>query len=111
MRLRDWTSRENEGTDTLQTSGDLSAVHITGTTILSTDYTTHSYHVVPLDSTTAEFTVQGSNDNKNWIDITGASFVASTTSALVQGEWYTAYARPVLTGTAGNCLINEIHRT
>jgi hypothetical protein len=110
MRLKDWTSRANVGTETLQASGNLGTAHITGTTLLSTDYTTHSYQVIPLTSTTAEFTVEGSNDNENWTAITGASFSASTASVLVQGDWYTAYCRAVLTGTAGNCLINEVHK-
>tara|TARA_R100001594_G_C3959030_1_gene244858 strand:+ start:207 stop:569 length:363 start_codon:yes stop_codon:yes gene_type:complete len=110
MRLIDDTSRHNKGTQTIQTSGDLSSVDITGEAILCQDYPTHSYHVIPLSSTTAEFSVQGSNDNENWTDLTGCSFTTSTTGAFVEGNWYAAYLRPVAEGSAGNLLINEVHR-
>ena len=110
MRLIDDTSRHNKGTNTIQTSGDLSAADITGDAVFGEDYIYHSYQIVPLDSTTAEFNVQGSNDNENWTNITGYSLASDTTGALIHGEWYSAYSRAVLTGTAGNCLINEIHK-
>lgn len=112
MRLIDDTSRHNKGTDTVQTSGNLASVQLTGSTILSQDYIYHSYQIVPISTTTAEFNVQGSNDNQNWTNIPGASgsLSSSTESIIVQGEWYSAYSRAVLTGSAGNCLINEIHK-
>ncbi len=112
MRLIDDTSRHNKGTETIQTSGDLAAVNLTGTTILAQDYISHSYHIVPITAATAEFNVEGSNDNVHWTNIPGASgsWSSSTESMIVQGEWYSAYSRAVLTGTAGNCLINEIHK-
>ena len=110
MRLIDDTSRHNRGTHTVQTSGDISASDVTGDSILAQDYPTHSYQVIPLDSTTAEFKVEGSNDNENWTTITGASFTASTDAVFVQGNWYAAYLRPVLEGSAGNVLVNEVHR-
>tara|TARA_Y100001937_G_scaffold128630_1_gene206325 strand:- start:2902 stop:3273 length:372 start_codon:yes stop_codon:yes gene_type:complete len=112
MRLIDDTSRHNKGTDTVQTSGNLASVQLTGTTILAQDYVYHSYQIVPISATTAEFNVQGSNDNENWTNIPGASgsLSSATESIIVQGEWYSAYSRAVLTGSAGNCLINEIHK-
>ena len=112
MRLIDDTSRHNKGTDTVQTSGNLASVQLTGTTILAQDYVYHSYQIVPISATTAEFNVQGSNDNENWTNIPGASgsLRSATESIIVQGEWYSAYSRAVLTGSAGNCLINEIHK-
>ena len=110
MRLIDDTSRHNKGTQTIQTSGDLSSVEITGDAILCQDYPTHSYHVIPLDTTSGTFTVQGSNDNEHWDDIISTSFDRSTTGAFVEGNWYAAYLRPIATGSAGNLLINEVHR-
>ena len=109
MRLIDDTSRHNKGTETIQTSGAASA-QITGESILCQDYFFHSYQVIPVSSTTAEFNVEGSNDNVHWTNITGYSLIDDTTGALIQGEWYSAYSRAVLTGSKGNCLINEIHK-
>ena len=112
MRLIDDTSRHNKGTETIQTSGDLTSAHITGQSILCQDYVYHSYQVIPVSSTTAEFNVEGSNDNIHWSNIPTASgsLNNATESIIVQGEWYSAYSRAVLTGTAGDCLINEIHK-
>jgi len=112
MRLKDWTSRTNEGTDTIQTSGDLGSAQITGMTIFSNDYTTHSYQVAPIDATSGVFHVDGSNDNKTWSKIPGTSitFTGTTNSQFLSIEFYSAYCRPILTGSAGNCLINEVHK-
>ena len=112
MRLIDDTSRHNKGTNTIQTSGDLSNNHITGDAVFGEDYVYHSYQIVPITATTAEFNVEGSNDNVHWTNIPTASgsLNGTTESIIVQGEWYSAYSRAVLSGTAGNCLINEIHK-
>ena len=73
MRLIDDTSRHNKGTNTIQTSGNLSNDHITGDAVFGEDYVYHSYQIIPLTATTAEFNVEGSNDNVHWTNIPTAS--------------------------------------
>ena len=119
MRLKDWTSRTNEGTHTIQTSGDVSSTQLTGKTIFSNDYTTHSYQMAPITGveTSGIFHVEGSNDDKHWTKIPGTSLTFSgtgvdgtTASQFLSIEFYSAYCRPILTGQSVHCLINEIHQ-
>ena len=75
MRFHDWMTRDNVGTDTLQTSGTFSGPPIpwrnhglTGNAILTQDYTLHSYQCVPLGDPPwfGQFNIEVSNDGENY---------------------------------------------
>ena len=108
MRLKDWTSRDNIGTDTIQTSGD---VNLTGQAILTQDYSVHSYQLVPISGPyDAAFRIEVSNDLVNWTRIAEYSFSTATGASLAYSDtWAFTYARPSVTGSNGNYLINEVH--
>ena len=108
-RLNDWTDRVDSGTDTIQTSGTLP---LSGQSILTQPYSTHSYQVVPMGggSVDAALKIEVSNDNVNWTRIAEYPFNTIEGANLAYSDtWAFAYARPVVTGTAGTFLINEVH--
>ena len=107
-RLRNWQDRSDFGTKTISTSGNLP---LTGDATFTQDYTLHSYQVVPMGGGhTGSFKIEISNDNVNWSRIAEYSFSATTGAQLAYSDtWTFAYARPVVTGSAGNYLINERH--
>lgn len=107
MRLLDDTSRHNKGTDTIQTSGNFSQ---TGDAVFTEDYSLHSYVVntMGVGSFNGEFSIEVSNDNVNYVSIYNET-ISSATGLAYSDTWTFAYARPVITGTAGNFLITERH--
>ena len=115
MRFHDWMSRDNGGTDTIQTSGTL---WITGNAVLTQDYTLHSYQCVPLGDPpwSGQFNIEVSNDGENYTCIysqdmnTGISTsIGGPRSVAYSDTWTFSYSRPLVTGTAGAFLINERH--
>lgn len=108
-RLKDWTDRTDQGTDTIQTSGNL---WLTGKAISTQDYTVHTYQVLPIGSGPTwdgNFSVEVSNDGTNYTCIANYDVLASNSGIAYSDIWAFAYARPVMTGTAGEFLINERH--
>ncbi len=109
MRYRDETTRQDIGTDTIQTSGD---VDLTGRAVLVTNYKLHSYQVLTLGAGpwNGEFRIDVSNDNVHWTNICNQTINVSEASGLAYSdEWTFSYARPSITGAEGNFLINERH--
>lgn len=108
-RLADWGDRENRGSKTIQTSGNSSQ---TGQAIFTQDWSLHSYVVNTVDagggSWDGEFSIEVSNDDLNYVSIYKES-IAEATGLAYSDTWTFAYARPVITGTAGNFLITERH--
>ena len=108
-RLNDWTDRVDRGTNTIQTSG---SVPLSGKSILTQPYTTHSYQLLPMGggSVNAALKIEVSNDNLNWTKIAEYSFNTLDGANIAYSDtWAFAYARPVVTGTAGTFLVNEVH--
>lgn len=106
MRFRDWTTRQDIGTDTVQTSGD---ANLTGQALLLESYSLHSYQALPMGAGPwdGELRIDVSNDNTNWTNISAQP--VSDTGILYYDTWNFAYARASITGSAGNFLINERH--
>ena len=108
-RLADWTDRTDRGTNTIQTSGSLP---LSGQSILTQPYTTHSYQLLPMGggAVNAALKIEVSNDNLNWTKIAEYSFNTLDGANIAYSDtWAFAYARPVVTGTAGTFLVNEVH--
>ena len=107
-RLRDLQDRKDHGTHTIQTSGE---PWLTGEAVFTQDYLTHSYQVVPLYSGPwdAKFHIEVSNDAVNYTCVYTSSTLDNSTGVAYSDDWAFAYARAVLTGTAGDFLINERH--
>ena len=106
-RLRDWTDRTNLGTHTIVTSG--SNASMTGASILTQDYTLHSYLAwqVGAGPHSGAFIIDVSNDNLNFITI--AQYDITPSGVGYADTWGFAYGRPSITGTAGDFVINERH--
>jgi len=104
-RLRNWQDRADFGTDTIQTSGNL---FLTGQAILTQDYTLHSYQAIEIGAGgDGQFNLEISNDGLNYTTI--AAYDIGASGVAYSDTWTFAYARPSITGTAGNYLINERH--
>jgi len=109
MRFRDWTTRQDIGTDTVQTSGD---ANLTGQSILVESYSLHSYQALTMGSGPwdGEFRIDISNDNVNFTNICAQPITGSVATGIAYSDqWTFAYARASITGSAGNFLINERH--
>ena len=108
LRLHDDTSRHNVGTDTIQTSGD---VNMTGISVLTQDFHTHSYQLCPMSGPyDAALKIEVSNDNENWTKIAEYSFSTEAGASIAYSDtWAFTYARASVTGNNGNYLINEVH--
>jgi hypothetical protein len=106
-RLRDWTDRTNLGTDTIVTSGNNGS--LTGEAILTQDYTTHCYQAVQVGAGPHDgaFQIEVSNDNVNWTLI--AEYPMNSTGIAYSDSWIFSHARPIITGTQGDFVINERH--
>mgnify|MGYP003645717758 FL=1 len=106
-RLRDWTDRTNLGTDTIVTSGN--GGNLTGVSVLTQDYSTHCYQAVPVGSAPHDgaFILQVSNDNLNWTVI--AEYPISSSGIAYSDSWIFSHARPIITGTQGDFVVNERH--
>lgn len=104
-RLRDKSDRTNFGTDNIVTSGD----NVTGTAIFTQDYSLHTYQAFQVGSGphVGEFSIQISNDGTNYTTI--AAYDIGTSGVAYSDTWGFAYARPVITGTNGDFVVNEVH--
>ena len=108
-RLNDWTDRIDRGTNTIQTSGTLP---LSGQSILTQPYSTHSYQLLPMGGGAhiAALKIEVSNDNLNWTKIAEYPFNTDAGANIAYSDtWAFSYARPVVTGTDGTFLINEVH--
>mgnify|MGYP003627701894 FL=1 len=107
-RLRGKADRVNFGTETIQTSGNL---NLTGDAILTEDYDIHTYQVIPIGAGPwdGNFKIEVSNDNVNYTCIANYGIQSSEEGVAYSDNWAFAYARPVITGAAGEFLINERH--
>jgi len=108
-RLRGKADRVNFGTETIQTSGNL---NLTGDATQVDDYTIHTYQVLPIGDGPdwdATFKVEISNDGVNYTSISCLPLSGSDGHIAYSDSWAFAYARPVITGAAGEYLINERH--
>ncbi len=107
-RLRGKADRVNIGTDTIQTSGNL---NLTGKAILTEDYSTHSYQALPIGAGPWDgtFKIEVSNDGINYTCIADYNITDADGGIAYSHDWVFAYARPVVTGSSGEFLINERH--
>lgn len=108
-RLNDWTDRIDRGTNTIQASGTLP---LSGQSILTQPYSTHSYQLVPVGggAVDASFKIEVSNDNTNWTRLAEYPFNTIDGASIAYSDtWAFSYARATVTGSAGTFLINEVH--
>jgi len=107
-RLRNAQDRADVGTHTIQTSGE---AWLTGEAVFTQDYHTHTYQVVPCGDGPwdGKFNIEISNDNINYTCIYSSPTIDTATGVAYSDNWGFAYARAVLTGSAGEFLINERH--
>ena len=106
-RLRDWTDRTNLGTKTIVTSGSNGS--LTGASIVTEDFGTHCYQAVRVGAGPHDgyFRLEVSNDNLNWTMI--ADYPVSASGVAYSDAWIFSHARPIITGTQGDFVINERH--
>lgn len=104
-RIRDKSDRTNFGTDNIVTSGE----NATGRVIFTQDYSLHTYQAFRVGSGphNGEFSIEVSNDGTNYTTIAAYDITAS--GVAYSDTWGFTYARPVISGTNGEFVVNEVH--